>query len=376
MSVAPDVLVAGAGVIGLAIARELAHRGRSVLVVEPDAPARQASWAAAGMLSPLGEAASHGPLHELAEASLDRWPTFAAALHAESGIDAEYREGGALHVAFDDFRAEALRDTLMRADARAGARMLGAVEARALEPALTPALHSALFIGRDHRVNNRRLLEALRSAASNAGVDFVHAARVERIDCEGATDGSSRFATAHLAPGGPVAAGALVVAAGAWSRSLRGLPTPLPVRPVRGQMFSISTAADAPLIGRAIVTPDCYLVPREGGQVLVGATVEDVGFAPGPTPAGLASLISAAVRVVPAIAQLPVSEIWSGFRPGTPDGLPVLGADPSSANVFHATGHFRNGILLTPLTAELIADVVEGRAPALSLDPFSIARFG
>ena len=375
MTSSPDVIVIGAGVIGLAVARELALRGYSVTIVERGSPGREASWAAAGMLSPLGEAVGSPGMRSLAEASLDRWPAFARAILDDTGVDVEYRTPGALHVAFDDQELHGLHALRARADERAGVSVLDAAAARDLEPAVARDVKAGLFIARDHRVNNRRLGQALWASSVGAGVECRLGVAVIEVVLE-QSKGTRRFSRVRLADSPDLAGGAVVIAAGAWSATLGGLPSPVPVRPVRGQMLAVSSAHGAgPRLERVLVGAGCYLVPREDGQILIGATVEDAGFRPGPTPAGIASLISAAGRLAPLLTELPVTETWAGFRPGTPDDLPILGRDPRAENVYLATGHYRNGILLTPVTAEVIADCIEDREPVLPLEPFSTARF-
>jgi len=167
-----------------------------------------------------------------------------------------------------------------------------------------------------------------------------------------------------------------VLAAGAWSGRLTGLPGPLPVGPARGQMLAVAGPAEPTAWsgGPTITSDRVYIVPR-GRRILIGATVEDVGFAPGPTPVGLTSLVEAATALAPALAHMPIQEVWAGFRPRTPDGLPVLGADPDVPGLFYATGHFRNGILLAPITAAIMADLLAGARPAVDIAPFDPARF-
>lgn len=372
----PDVIVVGAGVIGMAVARELALRRISVTVVERGSPGREASWAAAGMLSPLGEVVALPDMRALADASLDRWSSFARSVREETGVDVEYRALGALHIAFDEAQAQVLRALEMRADERSGAEWLESAAARRLEPTIADDILAALLIARDHRVNNRRLGQALWAAAVGAGVEFRLGVEVREILLEGPAHGIRRFSRVRLSGSAELSGGALVIAAGAWSGGLPGLPTPIPVRPIRGQMLAVSTAPERrTLLERVLVAPGCYLVPREDGQILIGATVEDAGFRPGPTPAGIAGLVSAATRAAPIVQDLPLTETWAGFRPGTPDDRPVLGADPRAQGVFHATGHFRNGILLTPITAEVIADTVQQKPPVLPITSFSAARF-
>lgn len=371
-----DVVVIGAGVIGCAVARELARRGRSVVVLERDSPGRRATWAAAGMLSPLGEAREGGPLLELADASLRGYASFAAALREESGVDVEYRTSGKLHITLGNSDDE-LRDLASSPAAeRFEARFLDGADARALEPALSERVSSAVLVGRDHRVNNRLLAQALLAGCMAAGVVFRTASPVASI--------TTRHHTAtgvRLASGETVEADHVVLAAGAWSSQLQGLPETLPVRPIKGQMFAVDALgrttegrAAAP-VQRVIYSERCYIIPRDDGRLLVGATVEDVGFRKGATPRGIAELMLAAIEVLPVLADMPLVETWAGFRPMTPDGLPLLGRDPALRGLVYATGHYRNGILLAPVTAACIADVVTDRRSTIDLEPFGIERF-
>ncbi len=366
-----DVVVIGGGVVGLATARALAREGAHVTVVERGSPAREASWAAAGMLSPLGEAGHVGDLRVLAEASLDRWPRFAERIQAEAGLDIGYRATGALRVAYDAAAAAALRSLFEQAGPRAGAELLDAAGARQLEPALTDDVVAGLSIARDHVVDNRALGEALQTAAHAAGVQIRSGAAVDEIIIGHAAGGKRRFTSVRLTNGDSLTGGTAILAAGAWSAALRGLPRTVPVRPVRGQMYAVADGG----IARTLVAPGCYLVPRDDGRLLVGATVEDAGFAPGPTAAGLGALFAAAARAVPTLATRPIVEIWAGYRPGSPDDLPILGPDPDVAGFHYATGHYRNGILMTPITAESLAAAITGNPPPVPLDAFSIARF-
>jgi glycine oxidase len=371
-----DVVIIGAGVIGCAIARELARRGADVLVLERDSPARRATWAAAGMLSPFGEAGGGGAFLELADASLQRFAAFARHLCEESGIDVEYRTSGKLHVSTGDADDQLRRlaaDPLAR---RFEVTLLDASAAHALEPALSENVSLALLVGRDHRVDNRLLAQALLAASTAAGARFHTAAAVAAIIVRAAAVTGVR-----LLSGEDIAASHVVIAAGAWSGMIEGLPRPLPIRPVKGQMFAVdargsSTARTGELpIQRTIYSSACYILPRDDGRLLVGATMEEVGFHDGATPRGMSHLMNAAIGVVPAIAEMPLLETWAGFRPASPDGLPVLGADPTTSGLVYATGHFRNGILLTPITASCIADIITGVQPAIELADFGVARF-
>jgi glycine oxidase len=371
-----DVVVIGAGVIGCAIARELASRGRSVVAVERDSPGRRATWAAAGMLSPLGEAGG-GAFLELADQSLARFATFAQWLRDESGIDVEYRTSGKLHVSLGDTDDELRALAASRLASRFDVSFMDGRSARELEPALSDAVTAAVFIGRDHRVNNRLLAQALLASATAAGVQFRTANPVAALLTKhGAVTG------VRLGSGEQIEAQHVVLAAGAWSGQIDGLPRPLPVQPMKGQMFSVDARSRdvagprAHVVQRVLYTPDCYIIPRDDGRLLVGATVENVGFRKGPTVRGIAELMSAATTVLPMIADLPLVETWAGFRPGTPDGLPIIGADADVRGLVYATGHFRNGILLAPITAACVASIVMGERPPLDLAPYDARRFG
>jgi glycine oxidase len=374
----PDTVIIGGGAIGCAIAWELARRGALVTVIERGTPGREATWAAGGMLSPLGESARDSSFLALATASFDRYPAFIDALADSTGHDVGYSTSGKLYVAFERADEDVLDDLVSRGAAFQAERLSGE-EARLREPSLSAKVLAAVFVGRDHRVDNRRFGAALWSAAARTGVDFrLGAAACEvLIDSAGAV---KRATGVTLDTGTRVPAAAVVIAAGAWSGAIGGLPTPLPVRPVRGQMFAVSShvtpeAESAALLEHVIMTRECYIIPREDGPIVVGATVEEVGFAIGPTPRGISGLLAAAVEAVPAIADLPLIETWAGFRPGSPDRLPILGADPDVAGLFYATGHYRTGILLTPVTAEVMADVVMRRRPAVDIERFGIGRF-
>ena len=367
---APDVLVAGAGIIGCAAALELCRRGLRVEVVEPGTPGMEATWAAGGMLSPLGEAPGAGPFLRLGRASLARYPAWVAGIVEASGAAVEYRRHGKLEVAVDEPAEEALRAALgwRRAE---GARVewLGAEEARRLEPALAPSVRGALLLEEDHAVDNRALARALWAAAAGAGVTFRLGARVHAVERSG-----ERATGVRLADGERLAAGAVVVAAGCWSGAVGGLPGPLPVFPVRGQM--VAAGAVPPPIERVVVAPGlAYLVPRAEGRVVVGSTMERTGFHAVPTLAGVGGLMAAAARLVPALAEAALLEAWAGLRPGTPDDLPILGEDPRLPGLFYATGHFRNGILLAPITAALIAAQVTGGEPPLAVEGLGVERF-
>jgi glycine oxidase len=372
-----DVAIVGAGAIGCSIARELAGGGTDVIVVERDSPGRRATWAAAGMLSPLGEALSGGPFLELADESLNRFAAFAQAMRDETGIDVEYRTTGKLHVSVGDADDELSAIAAAPAAARFDVKRIDGDAARRLEPVLSESVTSALLVGRDHRVNNRLLAQALLASATTAGAAFRTANPVASVVLR-----AGAVAGIRLASGEQIEAKHVVLAAGAWSGQIEGLPRDLPIRPVKGQMFAVDGRGRSharpiePLLRRVVFSRGCYIIPRDDGRLLVGATVEDVGFRKGPTPRGIAGLMAAASAVMPLIQDLPLVETWAGFRPATPDGMPVIGPDPELPGLIYATGHYRNGILLAPITAECVAAVVKGSTPPVALEPFGVGRFG
>jgi glycine oxidase len=366
--VSPDVGVIGAGVVGLAIARELARGGADVVVFERDEPGMQASWAAAGMLAPQSEADEPGEFFDLLLRSRERYADFVADLESETGVAVGYRADGMLVLAFDE-RDEAEITKSHEWQQRAGmlVERLTASEARALEPGLSRDLVSAIRFPGDHQVDNRQLTRAIRASAEGAGASFRVGSMVRGIAAVGA---ESRI---ELQDGSSFDCAKVVLAAGSWSGLIAGLPAELPVEPVHGQLLSVESGA--PFLRHLVAWGPRYIVPRADGRLIVGTTVEKVGFRQGVTVAGLRSLAEGALRLVPGLADRPPVAHWSGLRPGTPDGLPILGPDPDQPDLLYATGHYRNGILLAPLTAELIRSLVFGESPSVDLSPYRRNRF-
>jgi glycine oxidase len=364
-----DVVVVGGGAIGLAVARRAALGGRSVVVLERGTPGMEASWAAAGMLSPLAEANGPGPFLDLLLAARRTYPAFAAALREETGQDVGYGDAGTLFLSLrgeDD--AELEERFAWQSAAGLCVQTLTAEDARKVEPAINPAVRFALRFPGDHQVDSRALGAALWTAAARAGADVRRGAQAVRVLRDG-----GRASGVALADGTRVDADAVVIAGGSWAGRIGGLPRALPIEPVHGQLLAVETAP--PLFRHVVDSPRCYLVPRASGRVIAGATSERVGWRKAVTPAGVRRLLDGAVEIAPALDHVPLVETWSGLRPGTPDGLPVLGADPDVPNLLYATGHFRNGILLTPLTGDAVGALLLGEPPAVDLAPYSIARF-
>lgn len=364
-----DAVVVGGGVIGCAVARELALAGASVALLERGAPEGGASWVAAGMLSPLAEAREAGVFLDLLRAGREIYPEFVAALIAETGIDPLYRTEGTLLLSLrpeDDAELEE-RHAWQTAAALPVDRMT-AGELRSAEPLLSTQVRWGLRYAGDHQVDNRLLGKALWAAAERAGVELRRGSKVSRLLTE-----AGRVTGVEVAGGERVGAKWVVVAAGAHSAGIAGLPRPLPVRPVHGQIVTLRT--EMPLLRHVVDSPRGYLVPRLDGEMVVGATVEEIGFRRGPTAEGVHALIAAAIEVSPALAEAAVGELRAGHRPGTPDALPILGPDPDLDGLFYATGHYRNGILLAPLTGRLLATMIRGGVPHFDPAPFGICRF-
>jgi glycine oxidase len=363
--------VVGGGVIGLAIAWRAAGAGMAVTVVDP-APGRGASWAAAGMLAPVTEVHyGERPLLGLNLAAAARWPAFAAEVEEAAGRRVGYRPGGTLAVARDADDNAALEE-LYRFQLRCGLEVerLRSRECRQLEPGLAPGIRGGVLAPGDHQVDNRALTQALLAACRRAGVRLVEG-RVAELTLEG-----ERVAGVVLATGERLAAGVVVLAAGCWSGRVGGVAAEAlpPVRPVKGQLLYLRGPAEAPLCSRNVRGLEVYVVPRGDGRVVVGATVEEQGFDTRVTAGAVHDLLRAALELLPDVAELELAETVVGLRPGSPDNAPMLGpAGPDGLVV--ATGHYRNGILLTPVTADAIAELLAtGRVPDL-IAPFDPGRF-
>jgi glycine oxidase len=363
------VVVVGGGAIGCAIAYYLSRAGVRATVLDRGRIGMEASNAAAGMLAPLAEAHGPGPMLDLFLASLGMFPALTQELHEATGIDLEYRLTGILRVAFSDEEADELRQRLeWQQHLGLPLEWLDGAMLWEVEPRLSPRVVGGLFSEEEGQVSNQNLTLALSRAAAARGATIrEHTPVTSLITSDGR-------ATAVRTPQGKVAAGHVVLAAGAWTgRLARRLGLDVPVRPVRGQMLALGGMV-TPI--RSIVwSRRGYLVPRANGLVFAGATVEEVGFRPRTTLRGLREMRRAAIEMVPQFAQAQAELTWAGLRPGSADDLPILGPLPGLENVIVASGHYRNGILLAPITGRLIAQaIIEGR-PSEALAPFSPARF-
>jgi glycine oxidase len=373
MAAQPTVAIIGAGVMGLGIAWRLAARGAAVTVFDRGAAGSGASHAAAGMLAACCEAEpGEEALVALGRASQARWPAFAAELLQASGIDVELRMEGTLVVALTaDDQARIHHHLTYQQKLGLPLEWISASETRRREPHLAGKLAGALWSPEDHQVDNRKLAASLRIAAERAGAVVREHCPIREIAVAG-----RRVGGVMLEDGATFEADVVVLAAGAWSRGIGGLPAELrpPVRPIKGQMLSLRMHQQAPLISHVIWAPGVYLVPRRDGRLIVGATVEERAFDSTLTAGGLLALLEAAWRAVPSIEELPIDEMWVGHRPGSRDDAPILGAGPV-AGLVYATGHHRNGILLCPITVDATAALVLDGVTDPAIRAFSIERF-
>lgn len=349
-----DVIIIGGGIIGLSVSIALRKRGASVLVVERGEPGREASHAAGGMLvdSPLE---TPPPLQSLATASARLYPEFAHEVQLESGMTVDLRDFGTIVFPSKDHLQEHPGFT---------AAKLSPTALSELEPALADHTHPASYL-KERSIDPRALTAAATNAAKKRDVDFSSGHAVISVDLSGGrATGVTTAKTSFLAS-------KIVNCAGCWSGQIS--PSRLPTRPVKGQMLCLAMHPRH-LLKHVIRTPDVYLIPRSDGRLLVGTTVEEAGFDKRTDPDTIRRLHRAALNLVPKLADAKILEDWAGLRPGTPDNLPILGVTEIPG--YHvATGHFRDGILLAPITAQIMADVIEGHKPEFDLLPFSPSRF-
>jgi glycine oxidase len=351
-----DAIIIGSGIIGLSLSIALRKRGASVLVVERGEPGREASHAAGGMLvdCPLETPVA---LQSLATASARLYPEFAHELEVESGMKVDLRDFGTILLP----STEHIRHPALRASALIPVRL------SEVEPALAEAsfLHRPAFYLKERSVDPRALTPAAWKTAKNRRVDFSSGDEVTAVTlAHGRATGVTTVKTAFRAA-------KVVNCAGAWSGQIP--PHAFPTRPVKGQMLCLVMPSRT-LLKHVVRSPEAYLIPRSDGRVLVGATVEEAGFDKRTDLATIQRLHKAAIALVPKLADARILESWAGLRPGTPDALPILG-ETQTPGYYVATGHFRDGILLAPITAEVMAAVIEGRTPEHGLQSFSPERF-
>lgn len=328
-----DVLVIGGGIIGLATAIALSQRGARVTVVERDICGRGATWAAAGMLAPEAERLE-GQLLDFGIRSREMYPQWIANLMRLSGLDCGYWCCGMIAPILEESDRQAVASH---------PKYINREESYKRQSGLGELVLGALWLPEDGQVNNRQLAQALLTAARSLSIKILEGVTVYQIVRDARR-------VIHLdTSAGKLQSDRYVLATGAWTRSL----LPLPVKPIKGQMLSVFDRDRQ--LQRVIYAPSCYIVPRQDGKIVIGATVEDKGFEQGLTAAGIAQLLNRAISVYPAIANMPITETWWGFRPHALNEIPLLGASDYE-NLILATGHYRNGILFAPITAKLISD--------------------
>ncbi len=372
-----DLLVVGGGVIGLSAAWQAARGGMTVTVVYPS-PARGASWVAAGMLAPVTEATfGEEALVHLLVAGAQRWPSFASDLAEATGADVGYRPCGTVAVAVDaDDRAVLDQMLAFQQSLGLAAERLAATDCRRLVPALSPGIRGGVAVPGDHQVDNRRLLPALLAAGRRAGVTVIgQRAAAVVVDPTGSAAG------VDLADGSRLAAGAVLAAPGVDLGGLGGVPDGVlpPVHPVKGHVLRLRGSAHRPLLERTVRGlvhgRPCYLVPRDDGTVVVGATSEDRGFDRTVMAGAVHGLLDDARALVPGVDELELVEAQAGLRPGSPDNAPFVGWT-AVPRLLLAAGHYRNGILLAPLTADVVVALLGGQPGPPAFAPFGPDRLG
>jgi glycine oxidase len=363
------VVIIGGGVIGSSIAWRLARERAAVTVLERGRLGKEASWASAGMIAPQAEAQAAGPFFELCLRARDTFQATLEMLRADTDVDPEYDHAGILYLALNDSERRELEQRAQWQIAAGGTvEDLTVSAARQIEPAISTAAVYALYMPLERRVENRRLTLAYATAAIGKGAVFVEGVTAREVLIKGSN------VTGVRADDGRVFQADIVInAAGAWAGEIQGIADKVETYPVRGQIACFEMRPGH--VGASIFSLRGYLVPRRDGRILAGSTMEEAGFDKSVTLAGLAKISLGALDMLPALRELPFREAWAGLRPATRDFLPVLGASPSVPEFFYATGHFRSGILLSAITGEIVADLIQARNPSIDVTPFSPRRF-
>ncbi len=368
-----DVLVVGGGVVGLSLAYELAGQGAQVCLLERGPLGREASWAGAGILFPAGSRPTRDPYTELFRLSGELYPAWSAQLREETGVDNGFRQCGAIYLATNDEDLQDLEDAETEWRLR-GVRCepLDPAALAEREPAMATAkardeLRAAWWLPEESQVRNPRHLKALALACARRGVELRSGVAVEGFELAGGR------VTYTLTSEGPVSARQVCITSGPWSRGLAArLGCELPLRPVRGQMVLL--VSPRPVLHSIVNSGKEYLVPRADGRILVGSTEEDAGFDKRTTARAIGTLLDLATWLAPPLGELSIEQCWAGLRPASHDHLPYLGQIPGCENAYVATGHFRNGLQLSPATAVVMSRLMMGTDPGVDLAPFRIDR--
>jgi glycine oxidase len=362
-----DVVIAGGGVIGGAIAMQIARAGLRVAVFDRQQPGQEASWASAGILSPAPESPGMVAMVPLGKASMALYPEFVAQVDELSGKSTGFRPKGTLEALFShDTKAELSTIITLHHGLGLKAEPLRAEDARELEPALSEEVEAAVLRPEEASIDNRALTAAILEAAQRSGAEIFSGNGAKAIWREG-----DRCAGLVL-QSEKVEAKWTVIAAGCFSATIEGIASYAPVRPAKGQMVALR--ADDVKIERVLWSEKIYLVPRNDGRIVAGATVEHAGFDKRVTAGGIEKILSAAINLAPGLANAHIEETWAGLRPDSPDHLPILGPTDIEG-LLMATGHFRSGILLTPITARLVREWILEERVSVDWDRFSPLRF-
>ncbi len=366
-----EFLIVGGGVIGLSIARELHKRGaRSIGIVERGPGGREASWAAAGILAPNAETEQIDDLYRFCSEANELYPQFVAELLDETGVDIEFRRSGTFELAFSDEDTERLSCKYnFQREAGIDVESLSALDILKAEPCVSSEVITGLHYSTDGHVENRKLLEALLEYARRNRIELIEDTEITELNVEnGKVTGARTAINAFIAE-------TTILATGAWSSLIKfgGVKSPLEVKPIRGQMIAFQ--GEAGLIEKVIYGSGAYLVPRADGRILAGATVEDAGFEKVVTVDAVKQLRDAAITSVPRIAEMELTEKWCGLRPFAADGLPIIGEIDGFEDLMVATAHFRNGILLAPITAKIVAERMTTDFRSPYFDRFNARRF-
>ena len=359
-------MVIGAGVIGLSIARELRRRGvEDVTVLDRGRCGGEASWAAAGMLAPNAETHEEGAFFRFCTASNALYPEFAAQLLEETGIDIELDRTGTLFLSFGESDDRLISEKFeWQREAGISVERLATEDVRKLEPEVSPSVRGGLFYPNDWQVENRKLAQALRRSCELSRVSVR-----EGVEAKGLLSDGGKIVGVRT-PESDIWASTVIVANGAWACGLLGGET---IRPIRGQMISL--VGDRRVLRSVVYSTRGYVVPRADGRVLAGATVEDVGYRKEVVTEAIEVLRDTALEISPVLGNFYIKEAWAGLRPFSVDALPVIGRLPGREGLFVATGHYRNGILLAPITAKVVVDAVMGSCESEYLDAFGPERF-
>jgi glycine oxidase len=358
-----EAIVVGGGVMGLSSARELRRRGFDVTLLDRAQPGRAASWASAGIIGATLRDESD-PQYALRSLSRQLWPAFAEAVQAESGLDPEYREMGCIQLATDEEELGWLKRASERGE---GVTWLDPAALLREEPSLAADLPGGVSVAGGN-VDNRRLCRALEISIRRAGVTLITGAEVRRLDVSGGRVSGVETAEAKLS------ADLVVLAAGAWSATIDGVMPRPPVSPQKGQIFALDQTGVG--LRHVLLTPgDPYFVPRSDGRLVIGATREEAGWDPSLTAGGIAWLLNRAMRVVPALGGCPILELWTGFRPLSTDGMPLIGRGGVDG-LFFLTGHGPSGIAPLPGSVALLMAAIDGSLPPIPANAFDPLRFG